>query len=59
VNSPPKSDPKPRRLAASFGRLFCYESVSNMVDRDRPSRLRDAVTLGKSSLYIRVAATEI
>jgi hypothetical protein len=28
-------------------------------DKDRPSRLRDAVTLGRSSLYIRVAATEI
>jgi hypothetical protein len=28
-------------------------------DRDRASRLRDAVTLGRSSLYIRAAATEI
>jgi hypothetical protein len=28
-------------------------------DRDRPSRLRDFVTLGRSSLYIHAAATEI
>jgi hypothetical protein len=59
VNSPPKSGPKPRMPAASFCCLFCYESVSNTFDRDRPSRLRDAVTLGRSSLYIRAAATEI
>jgi hypothetical protein len=52
VNSPPKSGPKPHRPAASFCHLFCNKSVSNMVDRDRPSRLRDAVTLGRSSLYI-------
>jgi hypothetical protein len=59
VNSPLKSGPKPRRAAALFCRLFCYESVSNTFDRDRPSRLRDVVTLGRSFLYIRVAATEI
>jgi hypothetical protein len=28
-------------------------------DTDSPSQLRDAVTLGRSSLYIRTAATEI
>jgi hypothetical protein len=50
VNSPLKSGPKPRRAAAFFCRLFCYESVSNTFDRDRPSRLRDVVTLGRSSL---------
>jgi hypothetical protein len=32
--------------------LICF-------DRDRPSRLRDAVTLGRSSLYIRVSAIKI
>jgi hypothetical protein len=59
VNSPPKSDPKPRRPVTSFCRLFCYESVSNTFDRDRPSCLWDAVTLDRSSIYIRAAATEI
>jgi hypothetical protein len=59
VYSLPKSGPKPRRPTASFCCLFCYKSVSNTFDRDRASRLRDAVTLGRSSLYICVATTEI
>jgi hypothetical protein len=59
VNSPLKSGLKPHRPAASFCHLVCYESMSNTFDRDRPTRLWDAVTLGKSSLYIRAAATEI
>jgi hypothetical protein len=42
-----------------FAIYFCYESVSNMFDRDRPSQLWDAVTLGRSSLYIRAATMEI
>jgi hypothetical protein len=59
VNSPPKSGPNPCRPTTSFYHLFCYEPVSNTFDRDRPSRLLDAVTLGRSSLYIRAAALEI
>jgi hypothetical protein len=43
VNSPPKSGPKPHRLACLI-----------RFDRDRPSRLWDVVTLGRSSLYIYV-----
>jgi hypothetical protein len=58
VNSLSKSGPKPRRPAAYFCRLFCYESVSNTFDRDRPSQLRDVVTLGRSSLYIRATTME-
>ena len=30
--------------------IFCYEFVSNTLFIERPSRLRDAVTLGESSL---------
>jgi hypothetical protein len=59
MNSLLKSRLKSRRSAASFCHLFCYESVSNIFDRDRPSRLRNAVTLDRSSLYICVAGTEI
>jgi hypothetical protein len=51
--------PKASHAAASFCRLFCYEFVSNTFDRNRLSRLRNAVTLDRSSLYIRVATTEI
>jgi hypothetical protein len=59
VNSPPTSGPNPHRLAASFCHLFCYEFAFNTFDRDRPSRLRDAVTLARSSLYICAAEMEI
>jgi hypothetical protein len=60
VNSPPKSGPKPRRPTNSFCRLFfAMSSYLIYFDRDRSSQLRDAVTLGRSSLYIRAAAIKI
>jgi hypothetical protein len=60
VNSPSKSSPKPRMPAASFCHLFLLLSLCLIhFDRDRPSRLRDDVTLGRSSRYIRAAVTEI
>jgi hypothetical protein len=60
VNSPSKFGSKPHRPAASFYRFFFATSLCLIrFDRDRPSRLRDAVTLDRSSLYIRAAAIEI
>jgi hypothetical protein len=39
--------------------IFATSPCLIRFNRDRPSRLRDAVTLGGSSLYIRAAATKI
>jgi hypothetical protein len=39
--------------------IFAMSPCIIRFDIDRPSRLRDAVTLGGSSLYIRASATEI
>jgi hypothetical protein len=53
MNSPSKSGPKTRRSAASFCLLpfsFAMSPCLISFDRDRASRLRDAVTLGMSSL---------
>jgi hypothetical protein len=51
MNSPPKYDPKPHRSATSFCRLdFAMSPCLIRIDRDRHSQLRDAVTLGGSSL---------
>jgi hypothetical protein len=59
VNSPPKSVSKHRRPTASFCHLFLLSPCLIHFDRDRASRLWDAVTLGRSSLYICAVATEI
>jgi hypothetical protein len=39
--------------------LMLRYSLLIYFDRDRPNRLRDAVTLGESSLYIRATAMKI
>jgi hypothetical protein len=59
MNSPLKSGSKPRRPATSFYRLFLTSPCLIRFDRDRHSRLRDTVTLVRSSLYICTVATEI
>jgi hypothetical protein len=46
-----------RNLLLPF--IFAMTPCIIHFDRDRPSRLRDAVTLGESSLYIRATTTEI
>jgi hypothetical protein len=51
MNSLPKSGSKPHRSTTSFCRLFFATSPCLIrFDRDRPNRLWDAVTLGRSSL---------
>jgi hypothetical protein len=50
VNSPPKSGPKPHRSAASFCHLFLLRVCVYYVLMERPSRLRDVITLGGSFL---------
>jgi hypothetical protein len=57
VNSLPKSGSQARDLLLSF--IFATSLCLIRFDRDRPSRLQDAVSLGGSSLYIRAAVTKI
>jgi hypothetical protein len=60
MNGLPKSGPKPRRSATSFCCLFFIrESMSNTCFIERPSQIWDPVTLGRSSLQIRVAVIEL
>jgi hypothetical protein len=50
VNSPLKSGPKPHRSRSPFAVYFFTSMCLIHFDRDRLSRLQDAVTLDRSSL---------
>jgi hypothetical protein len=59
VNSSLKSDSASQTRDLLLPFIFAMGPCLIRFDRDRHSRLRDDVTLGGSSIYIRAAATEI
>jgi hypothetical protein len=59
MNSPSKSGPKPQTHGLLLSFIFATSQRLIRFDRDKLSRLQNAIILEGYSLYIRVATTEI